>query len=129
MAMSLEPLCLDPTAWRVSLVSVKGKRILMHLEPVRARAACPVCGTESARIHSRYQRVAWDMAWGKWPVQLVVHSRRFFCDEAECVWRIFTEPFHGVLERYGRQTARLKKALWNSPTAAAPRQPRGWPAF
>ncbi|MDP3063669.1 MAG: ISL3 family transposase [Chloroflexota bacterium] len=109
--MSLEPLCPDLYAWRVSLVSVKGKRILMHLEPVRARVPCPVCGTESARVHSRYQRVAWDMAWGKWPVQLVVHSRRFFCGDEGCVRRIFTEPFPGVLERYGRQTARLKKAL------------------
>jgi hypothetical protein len=44
-------------------------------------------------------------------VQLVVHTRKFFCDHDQCCRRIFTEPFPGALARYARQTERLRQVL------------------
>jgi hypothetical protein len=44
-------------------------------------------------------------------VPLIVHARRFFCDEPSCLRRIFTEPFPQVLSRYARQTERWRHVL------------------
>jgi len=49
--------------------------------------------------------------WGRWPVQLVIHARRFFCDALTCPRRIFVESFRRVLTRYARQTERLRQVL------------------
>jgi transposase len=65
--------------------------------------ACPVCATPSQRVHRRYQRHPWDVPWGRWPVQLVVQARRFFCEAPTCLRRIFVEPLPQVLARYARQ--------------------------
>ena len=44
-------------------------------------------------------------------VQLVVHTRKFFCDNIRCLRRIFTETFPGVLAPYARRTKRMGQAL------------------
>jgi len=109
--MPLEPLCPSPTTWRIETIAPQQDRLVLYLEPVRNAAACPLCGRWSRCVHSRYQRQPWDLPWGRWPVQLVVHARRFFCDASDCPRRIFTESFPGVLGRYARQTARLCRVL------------------
>jgi hypothetical protein len=62
--MSLEPLCPDPATWRIALIAPERDRLILHLEPVRRAVACPVCGTRSQRVHSRYHRKPWDVSWG-----------------------------------------------------------------
>jgi transposase len=111
VVMGEEPLCPSPEVWRLGLIALLHDRILIHLEPRRESVPCPHCGTRSNRIHSRYWRRPWDLSWSSWPVQLVVHACKFFCDNAPCLRRIFTEPFPGVLGRYARQTQRLRKVL------------------
>jgi transposase len=107
--MSLEPLCPDPATWRIARIASERDRLVLHMAPVRGTVACPVCGTRSHRVHSRYSRKPWDLPWGRWPVQLVVHARRFFCDVPTCTRRIFVEPFPRVLARYARQMERLRQ--------------------
>jgi Transposase/zinc-finger of transposase IS204/IS1001/IS1096/IS1165 len=109
--MLLESLCPASTAWRICRMTAEQDRIVLYLEPVRAVVACPVCGTDSRRVHSRYQRRPWDVPWGQRPVQLVVDARRFFCDAPECPRRIFVEPFPGVLAPYARQADRWRQAM------------------
>jgi transposase len=107
--MPLETLCPSPTTWRIVTVAPEGDRLVLHLEPVRDAACCPVCGRWSRRVYSRYQRKPWDLPWGRWPVQLIVHARRFFCDAPTCPRRIFVEPFPAVLAPYARQTERFRR--------------------
>jgi transposase len=109
--MLLESLCPAPAAWRISQMAPEQDRIILYLEPVRTVVACPVCGTDSQRIHSSYQRRPWDLPWGLWLVQLVVHVRRFFCDHPACPRRIFVESFPAVLARYARQPERWRQVL------------------
>jgi transposase len=109
--MNLEPLCPDPAAWSIRGITSERDHMVLALEPVRPAVACPVCHTLSRRLHSRYCRQPWDLPWGKRPVRLVVHARRFFCDAPECPRRIFVEPFPGVLAPYARQTERWRQAL------------------
>jgi transposase len=109
--MHLEPLCPAPAAWRICRITPEQDRIVLELEPMRTGVSCPVCGTYSRRVHNRYCRRPWDVPWGRWPVQLLVHARRFFCDAPGCPRRIFVEPFPGTLAPYGRQTERWRQAL------------------
>jgi transposase len=110
--MPLELLCPDPATWRIAAIAPEQDRLVVHLEPMRPAVACPVCGTRSRRVHSRYRRRPWDVPWAQRPVQLVVHARRFFCDAPGCPRRIFVEPFPGILAPYARQTERWREALW-----------------
>jgi transposase len=109
--MDIESLCPDPSHWRIALISPRPDRIVIHLEPRRREAHCPLCGTLSQRIHSHYFRRPWDLNWGHWPVQLYIVARRFFCDCPDCPCHIFAEPFPDILKYYSRQTSRLQTAL------------------
>ena len=97
--------------WRLGLIAWLYDRIIIHLEVWRQSVPCPQCGFKSSRVHSRYQRRASDLPWSSWPVQLVVHTRKFFCDNLRCLRRIFTETFPEVLAPYARRTQRLGQAL------------------
>lgn len=109
--MKGQPFCPDPSLWRLSLISLHPDQIRLHLEPIRVAVGCPGCGVPSARVHSRYWRKPQDLPWSLWPVRLIVHSRKFFCDNHECCSRIFTEHFPGVLDSYARRTTRLSDVL------------------
>ena len=109
--MGGEPLCPSPKVWRLGLIAWLYDRIIIHLEARRQSVPCPQCGVKSSRVHSRYRRRASDLPWSSWPVQLVVHTRKFFGDNLQCLRRIFTETFPGVLVPYARRTQRLGQVL------------------
>ncbi len=109
--MDGEPVCPDPTSLRLSAITLRRDRIVLLMEPLRRVACCPVCGTESRKVHSRYRRSPWDVPWARWLVQLVIHARRFFCENPECSRLTFSEPFPGVLNAYARRTRRAQVAL------------------
>jgi transposase len=109
--MSLAPLCPDPATWRLALIAPERDRLVWHLEPVRRTVACPVCGTQSRRVHRRDHRKPWDVPWGQGPVQRIVQARRFFGDVPTCPRPIFVEPFPRAWARHARQTERLRQVL------------------
>ena len=82
---------------------------------LRARTAgraapCPLCGANSRRVHSVYERTVSDLPWHGVAVSIVVRARRFFCDGASCERRIFCERLPDVSAR-ARKTDRLEEAL------------------
>ena len=97
--------------WRPGLIAWLYDRIIIHLEVRRQPVPCPQCGVKSSRVHSRYRRRASDLPWSSWPVQLVIHTRKFLCDNLRCLRRIFTETFLEVVAPYARRTQRLGQAL------------------
>ena len=97
--------------WRLSLISLHPDQVVHHLDPVRRSVLCSGCDAVSVRVHSRYERTPRNLPWSQWQVQLVVHARRFFCDDDECRRRIFAERFPDVLEHYARQPQRLQRSL------------------
>lgn len=105
------PLSPAPVLWRLSWIELAADRIVLHVVPRRRQVRCPSCRSWCSRVHSRYLRRAWDLPWGPWPVHLVVHTRRWFCDAPGCPCRIFTERFPDVLPRYARRTGRASESL------------------
>src|SRR5258708_14577461 len=74
-------------------------------------APCPCCGTLSKRIQSRYTRTVRDLPASGRPVHLVLHVRRFFCQESTCIRKIFAEPFPSLTFPLSTFTLRLQEAL------------------
>ena len=87
-----------------------GKVVTLFASSYESRAHCPLCGSGSSRVHSRYLRTVSDLPWHGVSVKLDVRVRRFFCDETSCQRRIFCERLPEVAAR-ARKTDRLEEAL------------------
>jgi transposase len=74
-------------------------------------APCPCCGIISKRIQSRYTRTLRDLPASGRPVHLVLHVRRFFCQESTCDRKIFAERFPSLTLPRVKFTLRLQEAL------------------
>jgi hypothetical protein len=97
--MPHHPRCPDPASWEIGTIAPEQDRIGLSLEPRRTTVACPICGTHRRRIPSHSRRRPWYVPWAQWPVPLVVHARRFFCDAPGGPQRLFVKPLLEVLAR------------------------------
>ena len=96
--------------------------LLLVMARARApEAACPKCGTVSARVHSRYSRRLADAAIGGRQVEIVLAVRRFFCLAGCCKRRTFAEQVDGLTTRYARKTPLLAGMLGSIAVALAGR--------
>ncbi len=89
----------------------EAKRLILTCERVTRSAFCPVCGTATHRIHSRYERTVWDLSVQNVQVILHLHVRKFSCDHPDCPRRIFTERLPQVTSPHGRFTFALRQFL------------------
>lgn len=94
-----------------SIVSTHNS-IVLRLSMVSPYVACPLCGFQSGRVHSRYQRTLADLPWNQVAVRMHLRSRKFFCDNPGCERIVFTEPLPKLAARYARKTLQLQEALY-----------------
>lgn len=108
MGHSLRSSTLVPRGFIVDNTAIDDDVMLIAVRPTSKASFCPICGTRSERIHSRYQRRLADLPLVGKPVRLVIEARRFHCDALLCGRRIFAERFDGdILAPSARRTARL----------------------
>src|SRR5579859_7808977 len=88
-----------------------GEEITLILQTTSPTAPCPLCGTASSRIQSRYTRTLHDLPSVGRPIRLIVHVRRFFCTKSTCAQKIFVERLPELCRPYAQRTKRLQKAL------------------
>ncbi len=85
--------------------------ITLTLRTASPTASCPLCGTASSRIQSRYTRTLRDLPSSGRPIRLILHVRRFFCKKSTCAQKIFAERLPDLCRPHGQRTQRLQKAL------------------
>jgi transposase len=90
---------------------VAGAVVLIEASAVDQPAACPTCGTVSARVHSRYQRRLSDTAIGGREVSIRLRVRRLFCANTDCTRTTFTEQIPDLTGRHARRTAVLQRVF------------------
>jgi transposase len=102
-----------PDVAEVGLELIRSGRatITLLVRVTRVQAACPRCCSSSARIHSLYERRLADLPRNGIPVQVILHTRRFFCETPVCAQRIFTERLPNTVAPYARRTKRLSQTL------------------
>jgi zinc-finger of transposase IS204/IS1001/IS1096/IS1165 len=82
--------------------------LVLVVKATAPERTCPVCGSATMRVQSHYQRTLQDLPWGGLRVQFRLHVRRFFCSNADCPRRVFTERLPDLTQAYARQTNRLR---------------------
>ena len=91
----------------VDAACVNDRTIVIEMHSTRLQCACPRCGGRSPRVHGRYVRQPADLPACGYRVRLLLTVRRFFCDDAPCPRRTFTERLLPFLAPYARRTHRL----------------------
>lgn len=72
---------------------LESEELILELESVQEEAECPYCKAKSSRVHSHYQRKFFDLPIKGHPTKVILHCRKFFCDNADCRFKTFTENF------------------------------------
>lgn len=85
--------------------------IQLHTTSRQTAPVCPLCGTPSRRVQSRYTPSLADLPWHGVAVRIHLRIRRLFCDSTECPRRIFAERLPEVAPPYARRTKRLAEAI------------------
>jgi transposase len=110
--MSLQFLqCLLPGANLLRLeryeIDAENQQLTLSVSSTQTLAQCPLCFNSTARIHSHYERTLVDLPCVSFRMTLVMQVYKFFCDNSECIRRIFTERIAEVVSPWARKTARL----------------------
>jgi transposase len=99
---------LAPCGLSIRSIETETDRLKIGAVPLATTAACPLCGTKSTRIHSRYRRILTDLPSQGRRVVVTVNARRFRCLVVECRRQIFAERLESTVGApFARRTARL----------------------
>jgi hypothetical protein len=74
-------------------------------------SCCPLCAVPSSSVHSSYHRSLRDVPCGGQTVRLSLTARKFFCHNAACPRKIFTERFPTFVEPWAQMTVRLYEEI------------------
>jgi transposase len=85
--------------------------LTLVLVSLQTEGQCPICGQSTKRVHSTYTRTLQDLPWGALRLTLRVQLHRFFCQNPDCLRKIFTERLPELTEPSARRTNRLRDAL------------------
>jgi transposase len=84
--------------------------VVISARSISASANCPTCDRSSGRVHSHYLRRLADLPFQDQAAAIRLRARRFRCVDRQCVTRIFTERFPGLVSAKARRTNRLRAA-------------------
>jgi len=104
-----------PDSQQIHLESWQLDRVNTHLQAMvsstQRMAECPVCKGISRHVHSRYERTLEDLTLAQHRLTRQVQVRKFFCLNAACARRIFTERIPEIATPWARKTVRLVQRL------------------
>jgi transposase len=109
--MSSSPFLPLPAGLELATIETVDDLLVVHVVSTKARAYCPLCFCPAKRRHSRYTRVVADLPCAGFRVQLRLQMRKFFCENADCSRKIFTERLPAFVEPWAQTTDRLRQAL------------------
>ncbi|SEO20463.1 Transposase [bacterium A37T11] len=85
--------------------------LYVHTSVYQKDSACPICGKRSNRIHSRYTRTLLDLPISGNIAKVKLKARKYFCDNAVCSRKVFTERFDCEIRPYYRRMVRSNDLL------------------
>jgi transposase len=98
-----------PEGSRLVRACLDVESLTVHLTTTAPTAICPLCGSDSRRVHGRYTRRLDDLPCLGRPVRLRITVRRFVCQQTGCPRRIFAERLPGLASPRARVTDRLRR--------------------
>jgi transposase len=88
-----------------------GDQLVLHVTAIAPSALCPLCQQPATHLHSRYRRVVKDLPCAGRQVKLILYVRKFLCETAECVRKVFAERLPQLVAPWAHMTNRLCEAL------------------
>jgi transposase len=110
-SMKLESVLGLPEALEIVSGEVTDQVLTLTVISTQLNPCCPLCGRSASRIHSHYGRQLTDMSCAGRRVRLLLHVRKFFCDETTCSRKIFTERLAPFIQPWARVTTRFFEAI------------------
>ena len=109
--MFSSPLLPLPAGLEIATIETVDDLLVVHVVSTKVKVCCPLCFCLAKRRHSRYTRVVADLPCAGFRVQLRLQMRKFFCENADCSRRIFTERVPAFIEPWAQTTVRLRQAV------------------
>src|SRR6266567_4166423 len=100
-----------PAGLKIATTTLRNDLLVVQVVSTKMKSCCPLCFCLAERCHSQYTRVVADLPCAGFRIQLILHVRRFFCDHADCIRKIFTERLPAFVLPWARLTVRLCEAL------------------
>jgi transposase len=100
-----------PNLLKIENIALYPDEIRLVVKTTPLKSACPSCGRQSDRVHSRYRRHLADLPWEGIAARLILSARKFFCLNPECRRQIFCERLPGLAAPYAHQTLRLNELI------------------
>ena len=94
-------------------ISIVGESLIIQACSCQSGSICPICGCVSDRRHSKYIRALVDLPSSGYDVKVLILSGKYFCDNAACSRKVFTERFKQEISPYCRRFNRCKELLSN----------------
>lgn len=98
--------------FRLLQISVDETAITLECERTTSTASCPMCQSTARHIHSRYRRVVRDRPINGKAVMLLLHVRKFYCQEPMCPRRVFAERLPQLTVPHGQSSTGLRSLLY-----------------
>ena len=89
---------------------IQDGRIVVEVESIRERVACPYCGKISEKVHSQYERKLQDLPMSGKKVRIVLRNKKYYCANEGCAHKTFAEGYE-FFERRATKTKRLQKEI------------------
>jgi transposase len=100
-----------PAGLKIAITCMRDDLLVVQVFSTNVRSCCPLCFSSAERRHSQYTRIVADLPCAGFRVQLILHVCRFFCDNAHCIRKIFTERLPAFVLPWARLTVRFCEAL------------------
>jgi len=107
MGAMLASLLLPNPSLRLDGIEISDCVVTAIVTSTGTEVECPLCGHPAQRVHSHYVRTLADLPLSGQRVRFQLRVRRFFCPNADCKRRTFTERLPDFAPKSARRTERL----------------------
>src|SRR5215510_14261254 len=95
-------------------LTVSGLEMTIEIKTTRTVVHCPECQRPTQKVHSSYRRRPRDLPTAGLSVRLLLHTRKFFCENTGCSRTIFCERLPECVEKYAHGVEKAFTSPWSN---------------
>ena len=100
-----------PEGMHAEHIQITEHGLVIEIEASHPTSCCPLCAQPSDSIKTHYRRALRDAPCAGRQVQLILTVRKFYCRNAYCSQKVFTERLPTFVEPWSRMTIRCSQHI------------------
>jgi transposase len=100
-----------PEGMQIEQIHITETGVSIEVVATHPTSCCPLCSEPSSSIHCHYRRVVRDVPCAGRRVQLFLTVRKFYCRNAYCKRKVFTERLPAFVTPWSRMTIRHSEQI------------------